>query len=382
MRSESKTRMAVWMVLEPILAVFVGLSLGFLVIAAAGKPNPFALAFDGQVLEGISIFARHFADAAWFLADGAFGNMVNLGNTLYYTVPLIFTGLSVAVAFHAGLFNIGAQGQLIVGCLAGAAFGIAFPDLPGFLAVVLGVLAAGLAGATWGAIPGWLRARTGSHEVITTIMLNFIAAGITSWITLGFLQNPDSQSPETSPVGDGFLLHPISWGGRPLFDSAAVTHSLEFAVVVALLMWIFLYHTVPGFKIRAVGQNPHAARGAGVSVGGVQTAAMALAGGLAGLVVLSEIFAGEGKFRIGIMDHGFTGIAVALLGRCHPVAIIFSAFLFGALHNGSMGLEFESEYVTQEVSMILRGLVILSVSADGIWFWLRQQVMARKEAQA
>lgn len=361
-----------WLVIEPVLAVIVGLMAGLIVIALAGKPNP--VAAIGNPGEALSLFWTHFSSAAIYLAEGAFGNLTNLGTTLFYTVPLIFTGLSVAVAYHAGLFNIGAQGQLLAGCIAAAFFGVHARGLPGFLAVPFGICVAAAGGAAWGAIPGWLRARTGAHEVITTIMLNFVAAGLTSWITLGFIKNPATQNPESAPVGAGFILEPISWSGEPLFEGAAVTNGLWLALLIPVVVHVFLFHTIPGFKLRAVGQNPAAARSAGFSVSRIQTQAMILAGGLAGLVALTEILAGEGKFRIGIMDHGFTGIAVALLARCHPVGIVFSALLFGALHNGSMGLEFESEYVTQEVSMILRGLVILSVSADGIWFWLRRRI--------
>ena len=168
--------------LQPILAVALGLALGLGVTWLAGE-NPW------------HVFI--------ILAKGAFGSGYDFGMTLFYSTPLIFTGLSVAVAFHAGLFNIGAEGQLTLGALAAAAVGAVWPGLWSPLAPLLAGLAALLAGTLWGAIPGWLRARRGSHEVINTIMLNFVAAGLASYVALYLLKNPDSQNPETRPIGAG-----------------------------------------------------------------------------------------------------------------------------------------------------------------------------------
>ena len=341
-----------WSVLQPIVAVIIGLGIGLVVIALAGEPH-----------------------AAEYLWKSAFGNMSNLGMTIFYAVPLVFTGFSVAIAMHAGLFNIGAQGQLIAGCLAGAAVGALFPHVPPILAPILGATVAFLAAGLWGGIPGWLRAHVGSHEVITTIMLNFVAAGLSSWVTLYLLKNPDSQSPETRNVGEAFMLQPLQWNGQPLFGSAPLTAAIFLPLVVAVLVWLFLYRTSLGFELRAVGQNELAARGAGISPEKIKVVAMMLAGGMAGLVAVSEIFGHAGKFKTGIFDYGFMGIAVALLGRCQPAGVVLAAFLFGALHNGSIGLEFESEKVTQEVSMLLRAIVILSVSADGLWLWMKRKAL-------
>src|SRR5882762_176724 len=161
-------------VAQPILAVGLGLAAGLVVTWTAGE-NPW-----------------HVVQILW---KGAFGSRYDLGMTLFYSTPLIFTGLSVAVAFHAGLFNIGAEGQLTLGALAAAALGASWPRCPALLAPLLAVLATILAGAMWGAIPGWLRARRGSHEVINTIMLNFIAAGLSSYVTLYMLKNTETQNP-------------------------------------------------------------------------------------------------------------------------------------------------------------------------------------------
>src|SRR3984957_3228665 len=240
-------------ILQPVLAVALGLAAGLGGTWAAGE-NPWA------VLK--------------ILAHSAFGSRYDLGMTLFYTTPLIFTGLSVAIAFHAGLFNIGAEGQLTVGALAAAATGAVWPRLPAPLAPVMAGVAAILAGTLWGAIPGWLRARRGSHEVINTIMLNFIAAGIASYVTLYLLKNPDSQNPETRPIGAGYLIHQFgAFGGAP------VSTALPLAIVAAVLVWILLWRTALGFEIRAVGQSEPAARAAGIDAGRIRIIALSAAGG-------------------------------------------------------------------------------------------------------
>jgi general nucleoside transport system permease protein len=332
--------------LQPILAVLLGLTLGLTVTWFAGE-NPWHV---------LSI-----------LVKGACGSRADLGMTLFYATPLVFTGLSVAVAFHAGLFNIGAEGQLTMGALAAATVGAVWPGLPWPLAPVLATLAALLAGTAWGAIPGWLRARRGSHEVINTIMLNFIAAGLASYVALYLLKNPDSQNPETRPIGAGYLVAPWKF-----FAPAPVSAALILALLAALVIWVLLWRTRLGFELRAVGQSESAARAAGIDAGRSRIIAMCLAGGLAGLVGVGEVLGNAGKFRVGFSpEYGFIGIAVALLGRNQPAGIVAAALLFGALHKGSADLDLETEHVTRELSLVLQALIILSVSADGLWSWLR-----------
>src|SRR5207237_7574406 len=191
----------------PLLALVFGLALGLGVASFAGE-NPW------------HVFQ--------ILLKSAFGSRYDFGMTLLYSTPLIFTGLSVAVAFQAGLFNIGAEGQLTVGALAAAALGALWPEAPATVAPLLAGLAALLAGSLWGAIPGWLRARRGSHEVINTIMLNFIAAGLASYVALYLLKNPDSQNPETRAVGSGYLIHQFG-----IFGGAPVSVALPLAILAA-----------------------------------------------------------------------------------------------------------------------------------------------------
>lgn len=327
---------------QAILSVGLGLALGLVVTWGAGE-NPW-----------------HVCKV---LTKGAFGSGYDLGMTLFYATPLIFTGLSVAVAFHAGLFNIGAEGQLTLGALATAAAGAIWPNLWSPLAPVLAALAAILAGALWGAIPGWLRARRGSHEVINTIMLNFVAAGLASYVALYVLKNPESQNPETRPVGDGFLVHQFG-----VFAGAPVSVALPLALVVAVLVWVLLWRTVLGFELRAVGQSEAAARAAGIDAGRIRIIAFSLAGALAGLVGVGEVLGNAGKFRVGFSpEYGFIGIAVALLGRNHPAGVIAAALLFGALHKGATALDMETDRVTQELSLVFQALIILSASAEGLW---------------
>jgi simple sugar transport system permease protein len=332
--------------LQPVLAVALGLGLGLGVAGFAGE-SPWHL---------LGILAR-----------GAFGSRYDFGMTLFYSTPLIFTGLSVAVAFHAGLFNIGAEGQLTLGALAAAILGAVWPRVPWPLGPLLAGLAAIVAGGLWGAIPGWLRARRGSHEVINTIMLNFIAAGLASYVTLYLLQNPASQNPETRPIGAGYLIRQFG-----LFGGAPVSLALPLALVAAGLVWLLLWRTPLGFEMRAVGQSESAARMAGIEPERVRIIAMTLAGGLAGMVGIGEVLGNAGMFRLGFSpEYGFMGIAVALLGRNQPAGVVAAALLFGALHKGTADLDLETEHVTRELSLVLQALIILSVCADGLWNWMR-----------
>ena len=333
-------------VVQPILAIVLGLAAGLAVTWAAGE-NPW------HVLR--------------ILCKGAFGTRYDLGMTLFYATPLIFTGLSVMSAFHAGLFNIGAEGQLTMGALVAAALGACWPDCPPIIAPVLATLAAVAAGAIWGAIPGWLRARRGSHEVINTIMLNFIAAGLASYVTLYVLKDFSTQNPETRPVGSSFLIHHFAF-----FGNAPVSLALPLALGASLLVWLLLWRTPLGFEIRAVSQSEAAARSAGIDAGRIRIIAMAIAGGLAGLVGVAEVLGNAGKFKMEFSPgYGFIGIAVALLGRNQPAGVVVAALLFGALHKGTADLDLDTEHVTRELSLVLQALIILAVSADGLWTWLR-----------
>jgi general nucleoside transport system permease protein len=334
--------------LQTLLALILGLSLGLAITWAAGE-NPWRVLL--------------------LLGKGAFGSKYDAGMTLFYATPLIFTGLSVAVAFHAGLFNVGAEGQLTMGALAAAAAGIVWSKCPGPLGAIVGVLACIGGGALWGFIPGWLRAKRNSHEVINTIMLNFIAAGVASYITLYVLKNPDSQNPETKAIGVGYLLHIFE-----TFDSAPVSVALLLAVAAAIAFYVLIWRTSFGFELRAVGQNESAARMAGIDTARIRILAMTIAGGFAGMVGAAEVLGNAGRFKMNFSpEYGFMGIAVALLGRNGALGILAAALLFGALHKGTTELDLETEHVTRDLSMVLQAVILLCVSAEGLWSWMQRR---------
>ncbi|MDG0817093.1 ABC transporter permease [Bdellovibrio svalbardensis] len=307
------------------------------------------------------------------LVKSAFGSMYDLGLTLSYTTPLIFCGLSVAIGFHAGLFNIGAEGQLTMAAVTAAAVGVLFPQVPFPAAPVLAFCASLLVGGLWGFIPGWLRAYRGSHEVIITIMMNFIAAGLASWFALKVIPNPNSQNPETAMVGGNYLFKDYDLIAR-LFPDTPANASLGFAIVLAILMWIFLWKTTWGFQLRAVGSNPEAAHRGGISEKKTLMIAMALAGACAGCVALSEVLGSAGQYRVGFSpDYGFIGIAVALLANNNPLGVIAAAFLMGALHKGASDLDLETTTITRDFSRIIQALIILGVAAQAYWEHLRSR---------
>ncbi|MBM4252839.1 MAG: ABC transporter permease [Deltaproteobacteria bacterium] len=341
--------------LRPVVAALVGLLLGVGLTAFAGE-NPW------QVLVVI--------------IQGAVGTSYDLGMTLFYATPLIFTGLAVALPFRAGLFNIGAEGQLLMGAVAVAALGVSLPNIPAPYSAVLAVLVAFAGGALWGAMAGWLRAYRGSHEVITTIMLNFVAAGLTSWVVLALIPSTDSQNPESAKIGAGYMWHAFS-----LFGGAPVTAALLLAGLVALGIWLALKYTVRGFELKATGLNTDAARFAGIDTRLTQLWVMAIGGGLAGLVGVAEVCGNSGRFRLGFSpDYGFIGIPVALMARAHPLGLVASALMFGILQKGTSELDLETDHVTKDLAGIIQAMVVLAVAADGALAWLmrlRRQTAAK-----
>ena len=301
------------------------------------------------------------------------GTPYDLGMTMVYTTPLIFTGLSVAVAYRAGLFNIGAEGQLVLGGLAATAVALRLGDLwPAFAGssgvmgrivamLVCGLVAAAVGGST-GFVTGYLRARRGSHEVVTSIMMNFLAMALASWLVIEKLHSVDTQNPETRTVGNVFKAVEFS-----AFDGAPVTIWFLAGIAAAGLVAFLFDRTMIGFRMRAAGENPVAATVAGIDTGRQMIIALTLAGALAGLSGLGDILGGAGRFRLGFSsDYGFTGIAVALLAGGRPMAVVASALLFGALHKGALDLDFETDHVTRDLAMIIQGCVILFATAR--WF--------------
>src|SRR5918912_1680375 len=306
-----------------------------------------------------------------------------IGYTLFYATPLIFTGLAVAVAFRCGLLNIGAEGQLYTAAFVTAWVGITFADLSGWVLIPLACLAAIMSGAAWGAIPGFLKARFGSHEVINTIMLNFVAVAIASYFTQYHYKAPGDPIMQTIPIGrqnvpegmealKGVNAHIPRLGsfipGLP--ERIPLNVAFILALLACLLVYIFLWRTKWGYEIRATGANPTAAEYGGISVKKQIILAMAVSGGLAGMVAINEVLGYRYRYYEGFssgIGYGFTGIAVALLGRNHPIGVIFSALLFGALTRGSLFVDIFTDKVSKDLVQVLQGIIILFVAAEALF---------------
>jgi len=300
-----------------------------------------------------------------------------LGYTLFYTTPLIFTGLSVAIAYHCGLFNIGAEGQLYIGAVAIVAVATYLPALPAWASVPIAIAASAAAAGLWGAFPGWLKAKRGSHEVIVTILMNFISYSLVAYLVLYPLRNPEVQNPESLPLPSAYWIPTLN-ESLGLFPSTPVNLTLALAFAAAIATYFFLFSTVKGFEMRSVGRNVRAAQFAGISTGRTLLLAFALSGALAGGVGVNEVMGLQHHLTEGFSPgYGFTGIAVALLARSHPLGILLSAFLFGAIQNGSREIEFLSDKITKELAFVLQGVLIACLAAESLFEKGIQKLSAR-----
>jgi general nucleoside transport system permease protein len=303
-------------------------------------------------------------DAMRIMAWGAIYDSVAISYTLYYATDFVFTGLAVAVAFHAGLFNIGGEGQAYISGL-GCTLVILLLDayLPGILLIPLALLASMAFGAGWALIPAYLQAYRGSHIVITTIMFNFIAASLMVYIGSDILRPPGDMLPssrEFLPAAYLPHVHDIAaLLGIPM-PSTPLNLSILWAAACCVFVWVFIWRTRWGYAIRAVGLSPKAAVYAGISPQRVIMIAMCLSGALAAGVALNQIIGYHHRMLLDfVAGAGFTGIAVALMGRNHPIGIVLSAILFGALYQGGAELAFEIPTITRDMIVAMQGLVIL-----------------------
>jgi general nucleoside transport system permease protein len=307
-----------------------------------------------------------------------------IGYTLFYATPLIFTGLAVAVAFRCGLLNIGAEGQLYVAAFATAWVGIKFGGtvvdvfgtptnyawvaLPAALLIPLVLLTAVVAGGVWGAIPGWLKARFGSHEVINTIMLNFVALALVSYFTQYYYKAPGDPIMQSVPVGPGAELPRIGRFLPGFPERIPLNLAFLLALAACALVYVFLWRTKWGYEIRATGANPQAAEYGGISVRKQIILAMTVSGALAGMVAVNEVLGYRHRFYDGFSaNYGFTGIAVALLGRNHPAGVLLSALLFAVLIRGGIFVDAFSEKVSKDIVEVLQAVVILFVAAEALF---------------
>ena len=311
-----------------------------------------ALAFVtvGIIVRVIGVNPFH---ALNLLVAGAVGSPESIGYTLYYATNFIFTGLAVAVAFHGGLFNIGGEGQAYLGGL-GCGLAILALDryLPAWLMIPIAIAAAALFGAAWAAVPAWLQAWRGSHIVITTIMFNFVAAALMVYLMVNVLIAPGSMTPQSRGFEPSAFL--------PAMTGSALNLSLALALACCVAVWIFLWHTPWGYALRTMGHNPEAAVYAGTNLRHMTMLAMCLSGALAGFVGVNELMGVHHRIVLDFpAGYGFAGIAVALMGRNHPLGIVVAALLFGALQQGGAELAFEIPTITREMVVVIQGLVIL-----------------------
>jgi simple sugar transport system permease protein len=351
--------------LLPFLSIFTALVAGGIIIWLSGPR-----------LAGDWLGLKFVLDGYAGLFQGALGNQKAIIGTLVRATPLIFAGLAVALAFRCGLFNIGVEGQLALGALVAAWIGVNLTGLPAIIHLPLTLLGGMLGGFLWGVIPGILKARTGAHEVITTIMLNYIAAQLTGYLLSGPWRdpNPTNVTAQTSRIAEAARL-------------PAITANLHWGVVLAFLaalaVWYFLWKTTWGFEIRTVGANAAAAKYAGINVTRNIVLALALSGMLAGLGGAVQVAGVNYRNTLGFnVGYGFDGIAIALLGRNTPLGTVLAALLFGALRNGATVMQFRTQ-ISADIISVIQALILVFVAAEQIIRWLyRVRVTPDSTAQA
>lgn len=375
--SGSRLRQMRQIILIPFLAVLTGLIVSGIFIALTTEEV--YTAFGESIGAGFSTTFSTIWAAYAALFTGALGNPTTIAEalqsgepeairrafnpifeSLVISTPFIFAGLAVALGFQTGLFNIGAEGQLFIGATTATVVAYSFAGLPPIIHLPLALLAGFIGGGFWGMIPGWLKAKTGAHEVINTIMMNFIAIQLLNWLLRGPIQDPASQNPISPLIEESARL--------PKFFEQPIRFHLGFflSLVFAWLVWWFLYKTKWGFALRMVGANPNAARYAGVNIVSATVIAMSLSGALAGLAGANEILGVNyrltSSFSAGI---GFDAIALALLGKNHPVGVVFAALLFGTLKSGATRMQVAAG-IPVDIIAVVQALVLAFIAAPAI----------------
>ena len=325
-------------VLPPLVAILIALVAGDILILLYGQQPA----------------------AVWkMLLEGTWGNGYGFGQVLYKTTTLTFTGLAVSIGLRAGLFNIGAESQLAAGGFAAAVVGMLFPEsFPSIVAALILIVVAAGAGGIAGAIPGWLRARFGAHEVIVTIMLNFIILAFLNWMIADHIHVAETL--HTPPIKTGFLgrLADVN----PMFHGSAANFAIVIAIIVAIALWWFLFRTKAGYELRAVGLQPKAAEYGAVNVRATWIKAMALSGALAGMGGINYVLGYKHYYEEGFAGgSGFLGIAVALVGRNHPLGVMLAALFFATLSQGGLAIH---AMVPKQIVDILQGIVIIAVAVS------------------
>lgn len=332
-------------ILIPFLAIVTALIIGGVIIWFVGG-DPI-LAYKG-------------------LLQGSWGSKKAISETFIWATPYILAGLAVALAFNGGLFNIGAEGQLAVGATCTALIGYALPvwlgfDLPIYIHLPLALIAGMIGGGIWAAIPGALKAYTGAHEVINTIMMNYIALNTISYLINGVMKDrsPTNVIARTPLIAESARIPPI-------FDGLRIHWGFVLALLVAFLIWWLLNKTTLGFEIRTVGLNPDAAQYAGINVKRVIILTMLLSGMLAGLAGSVEVTGLNYRHELGFsIGYGYDAIAIALLGRSSPLGVVLASLLFASMRNGATRMQFLTQLPVDLISMI-QALILLFVAADAI----------------
>ena len=372
---KEKKRSALWQeLMVPVLAVVSGLILGAIVILVSGE-NPFrayGALFTGsfgspvRLIDGLQIYSATGETRQLLRAFYPFTE------SLVTATPYIFAGLSVALGFRCGLFNIGAEGQFFIGALSAAFVGYSIQGLPMIIHLPLALLGGALGGAVWGMIPGYLKARFGAHEVVNTIMMNWIAFRLSDWLLNGPMKGPGFRpvTPNVLPSAE-----------LPRFFPDPLRFNLGFflALLVAYLVYWFLFKTTLGFEIRSVGANPDAAKYAGMNIVRNFVLVMVLAGGLAGLAGSAQVlgvdrWVGQG-FSAG---YGFDAIAIALLGKSHPFGVVLAALLFGFMRSGATNMQSMAN-IPIDIISIIQGMVIVFIAAPEIIRWLYRIRAVKKD---
>lgn len=327
-------------VLNVVLAFFIA---GLIVLAVGQDP-----------LRAISI-----------MISGSIGDGYSLGYTLYYTTDFIFAGLAVALAFHAGLFNIGPEGQAYIGGLGVILGALALNGMHWALVLPVMIVGGALFGALWAFIPGYLQAKRGSHVVITTILFNFIAVSVMGYLITRVLKPAGINSDESAPI-DPLTRVPALAQFTDFFKHTPVNVTFILAIVALFVVYWLVWRTKFGFAIRALGHNPTAANYAGISNEKMIMIVMALSGALAAMVAVNNVGGVQGRLILNFVNGaGFVGIAVAFMGKGHPIGVALSALLFGMLYQGGQALAFEMPDIKKEMIVTIQALVILFTGAMG-----------------
>jgi simple sugar transport system permease protein len=363
--------------LIPILAVVSGLIVGALIIAftseevyAAWARSPIQGVVAGLRIVGAAygaLFAGSIGDPGRIIGALQGGDPLDIRRafnpfleSLVASTPYIFGGLAVALGFRSGLFNIGAEGQIFVGAICAAFVGYSITGLPAIVHLPLALAAGALGGAAWGFIPGWLKAKTGGHEVINTIMLNYIAFRLSDWLLSGPMKRPDSFNPVSPTIQESAAL--------PRFFEYPIRFHAGFfiALAAAWLVYWLLFRTTIGFNLRTVGSNPNAARYAGINIVGNMVLAMSLSGALAGLAGANEVLGVNLNLAMAFSSgYGFDSIALALLGKSHPLGVVLAALLFGTLRNGATRMMVVSS-IPIDIISVLQALILAFIAAPAI----------------